>query len=108
MTAETVTVRPQTKLDSDGNPSGGGSPVTLTPIAIAPGNTVRSFGDGGDLDAADFTVFLRLADADKIANDDEITVRDRVCTARVQLWKSPRTGRGGVVVLCRSATGKAA
>ena len=109
MALETVVVRPQVKFDSDGNPiipDPAPVPVTLTPIAIAPGNTTRSYGDGGDLDAADFTVYLKLGDADKIADDYEIQVRGRDCTARVQKWQSPRTGRGGLVVLCRSATGK--
>lgn len=106
--AETVTVRPQRKLDSDGNPAAAGSPVVLTPIAIAPGNTVRSYGDQGDLDQADFTVYLKLADKSKIADDYEIDVRGKTCTARVQEWRSPRTNRGGLVVLCNSATGKSA
>lgn len=106
--AETVTVTPLFGNDNDGNPIDPGTPVVLTPIAIAPGNTTRQFGEGGDLDEAEFTVYLRLADADKVKDDDRVEVRSRTCLARVQVWRSPRTGRGGVVVVCRSATGKGA
>ncbi|MCV7205303.1 hypothetical protein H7J71_25185 [Mycolicibacterium peregrinum] len=108
MAAETVTVTPLFGNDDDGNPVPAGTPVVLTPIAIAPGNTTRQFGEGGDLDAAEFTVFLKLADEAKIADDYQIEVRGKTCLARVRVWRSPRTGRGGIEVLCRSATGKAA
>lgn len=106
--SETVTVTPLFSNDDDGNPVPPGTPVVLTPIAIAPGNTTRQFGEGGDLDAAEFTVYLSLADESKIADDYGIHVRGKDCFARVQVWRSPRTSRGGVVVLCKSATGKAA
>lgn len=105
MAAETVTVTPLFEMDADGNPVPPGTPVMLTPIAIAPGNTTRQFGDGGELEAAEFTVYLRLADEAKIADDYQVDVRGKTCLARVQVWRSPRTGRGGVVVLCRAATG---
>lgn len=103
--AETVTVTPMSEMDANGDPVAPGAPVVLTPIAIAPGNTTRQFGESGELEAAEFTVYLRLADESKIADDYAIRVRERDCFARVQVWRSPRTGRGGVVVLCRSATG---
>lgn len=103
---ETVVVTPQFGIDSDGNPRTAGESVTLTPIAIAPGNTLQQAGVGGELDEADFTVFLALSDEGKVHDDYSITVRGRECRARVQVWRSPRTGRGGVVVLARSATGK--
>lgn len=116
--AETVVVTAPKGFDSGGNPTGGGSPVTLTPLEVAPGNTVLSLGVGGDLDDVEFTVYLPLrvkvgADwvaTDTLVEDDaSITVRTRECRARVQVWRSQRSAtRGGVVVLCRSATGKAA
>lgn len=106
MSAETVVVTPQFGIDSDGNPRTDADPVTLTPLAVAPGNTLQRPADGGELDEADFTVFLSLADEGKVHDDYSITVRGRECRARVQVWRSPRSGRGGVVVLARSATGK--
>lgn len=103
---ETVTVTPNSGFDSDGNPIGNGEPVVLTAIAVAPGNTTATFGAGGDLDQADFTVYLNLSDRAFIADDDQITVRGRTCRARVRVWESPRTGRGGLEVLATSATGR--
>jgi hypothetical protein len=106
--AETVTVTPLFGMDDNGNPKPAGVPVVLTPIAIAPGNTALSFGEGGDQDVAEFTVYLQLSDESKVKDDDQIEVRNHTCLARVRVWRSPRTGRGGVEVLCRSATGKGA
>ncbi|MBU8819549.1 hypothetical protein KL864_27055 [Mycolicibacterium goodii] len=108
MAAETVTVTPLFGRDAKGDPIDPGAPVILTPIAIAPGNTTLTYGEHGDLDRADFTVYLALSDAGKVKDDDQIVVRNRTCKARVRVWRSPRTGRGGVEVLCQSATGKGA
>lgn len=104
--AETITVTPQSGYDSDGNPLPAGDPVTLTTLGIAPGNTVLTYGIGGDLDDVQFTVYLELGSA--IADDDQITVRGKDCRARVQEWRSPWTNRGGLAVLARSTTGKGA
>lgn len=116
--AETVTVTPQAKFDDDGNPvdPDDPDPVTLTPLEVAPGNTLLSFGIGGDLDDVEFTVFLArrtktddgwVATETLVEDDCTINVRGRDCRARVQLWKSQRSAtKGGLAVLCRSATGK--
>lgn len=103
--AETVTVTPSggDRYDSDGNPLPGGSPVTLPTLGIAPGNSELRYGVGGDLDDVQFTVYMELGSP--VADDDEITVRGKQCRARVQEWRSPRTNRGGLVILARSTTG---
>lgn len=120
--SETVTVQPQVKLDAHGNPEVPGDPVVLTPLEVEPGNTLLSYGIGGDLDDVEFTVYLPLrvrtglvagvatyADTTELVVDDcAISVRGRDCRARVQVWRSQRSPRrGGLAVLCRSATGKA-
>lgn len=119
MAIETVTVTPLFGTNDDGDPVPPGSPLVLTPIAIAPGNTSLAFGRGGDQDSVEFTVYFRLTTyrvennalvltntADVIADDYGIRVRGRDCLTRVRVWRSPRTDRGGVEVLCRSVTGK--
>jgi hypothetical protein len=103
---ETVTVTPNNGLDGDGNPVAAGAPVTVSTLAVAPGNTVLQYGIGGDLDDVVFTVYLELGSA--VADDDVITVRGKQCRARVQEWISPWTGRGGLAVLARSTTGRGA
>ena len=104
--SETITVTPKGSSTADGDPTSDGTPVVLRPIAIAPGNTARSFVEGGDLDQVDFTIYLRLSDESRISDDDEVLVRGRHCRARVRKWVSPRTGRGGLEVLATSSTGK--
>lgn len=104
---ETVTVTSLFGHDTNGDPTPPGTPFTLTPIAIAPGNTTRQFGEGGDLDDVEFTVYLNLSDEGKVKDDDQIAVRGRTCFARVRVWRSPWSARGGIEVLCHSATGKA-
>lgn len=106
--AEAVTVTPTFGMNDDGDPLPNGDPITLTPIAVAAGNTLRQFDIGGDLDSVEFTVYLPLTDEGKVKDDDLITVRGRDCFARVQVWKWSRTNVGGLAVLCHSATGKAA
>lgn len=101
---ETVTVTPSAGgYDADGNPIAAGDPITLPTLGIAPGNTSLQFEDASGLDDVQFTVYLKLGSP--ITDDDQITVRGKQCRARVQEWISPWTGRGGVVVLCRSTTG---
>lgn len=116
MAAETVVVTPASGYDNDGDPIAPGSPVTLAPLEIAPGNTGQVFNDNGVLDTAEFTLYFPLrvrvagewVAAESVVRDDyAIKVRDRDCWARVQVWRSQRTHRGGVVVLCKSATGEA-
>lgn len=103
--SETVTVTPTGGgLDSDGNPVTAGSPVVLPTLAIAPGNTLLTWGVGGDLDDVEFTVYMVLGSA--VSDDDQITVRGKQCRARVQEWRSPRTNRGGLAVLARAVAGK--
>lgn len=102
---ETVTVTPNASgYDRYGNTVAGGDPVTLPTLAVEPGSTQLQPGVGGDLDDVQFTVYLDLGSP--IQDDDAITVRGKQCTARVQEWRSPWTGRGGVVVFARSTTGK--
>lgn len=103
MMAETVTVTPTggDRYNSDGDPIAPGEPVTLVPIEVAPGNSLLTYGIGGDLDDVQFTVYLELGSP--IANNDIIEVRGRECRARVALWDS--SGYGGLAVLARSTTG---
>lgn len=103
---ETVTVTPTFGYDDYGDPKPDGTPFPLTAKFIAPGNTLREFGVGGDSEHAEFTVFLELTDRGKVKDDDRIEVRDKDCFARVQDWVSPRTGRGVVAILATSRTGK--
>ena len=102
---ETVLVTPRHPRDANGDEPAAGSPYSLTPLAVAPGFTNRRFGDVGDVDEVAFTVYLALADEAKIADNYGIRVRGRDCLARVQVWRSPWSGRGGVVVLAKTAAG---
>lgn len=106
---ETVTV---TRIDgntSDGDPAPRGPSVDLPVLEIAPGNASIKYGEGGDLTDVQFTVYLPLRDEYVVRTGDEIVVRGKTCVAAVQVWKSQQDPRrGGVVVLCRSASGKAA
>lgn len=117
--AEIVTITPRFGNDTNGNPIPDGTPFPLTPLEIAPGNTVLQHGAGGDLDDVEFTVFFPLMvfrtalaghePVEALIEDGYgIRVRDRDCAARVQVWRSQRSGRGGVVVLARSVSGKGA
>lgn len=101
--SETVTLRHSAaeEYDSDGNPVEAGDPVELTPLEIAPGNSLVRYGIGADLDDVAFTVYFDLGT--QIADDDELEVRGKHCLARVGLWDS--TGLGGLAVLARSVTG---
>ena len=119
---EQVTITPQAGHDSNGDPLPAGTPFDLAGL-VAPGNTLRAAGIGGDLDEADFTVYLPLRHRRPASTPGEwewvpvidlltgptgeftIQVRDRVCDGRAQLWNGGG-GRGGVVVLATSATGK--
>jgi hypothetical protein len=112
---ETVTITPDTGFDGKGNPKPGGTPFTVPALEIAPGNTQLAYGVGGDLDKVEFTVFLplRMREADgwvsvaeKATDNFSVEVRERFCRGRAQVWQSG--GRGGVVVLCHSATGRSA
>lgn len=116
--SETVTVVPAGGIDSDGNPADPGEALTLAPLEIAPGNALMRYGAGGDLTDVEFTVYLPLRvrtdpttwteTAELVRNGDEIVVRGRRCTAWVSVWRAQRGGRGGVAVLARSRSGKAA
>lgn len=115
---ETVTVTPQSDHNSDGDPVAPGDPIQLRALEIAPGNLLINYGMGGDLVDVQFTVFLPLrsrTDIDTwtatetlVKTGDLITVRDKPCVALVQVWKASRGNRGGIAVLARSRTGKAA
>jgi hypothetical protein len=89
--------------DSDGNPTTTGAPIGVTALAIAPGATTFGFVEAGELDDVEFTAYFALGAP--IADDDVIQVRGKLCRARVKEWRSPWTGRGGLEVLCKSATG---
>lgn len=116
---ETITVTPARVIGADGDPTGDGEPVTLTPLEIAPGNLLVRYGVGGEFTDVEFTVYLPLrvrseentwVDTETlIATGDDVVVRGRRCVAMVQVWRSQRGGgRGGLAVLCRSKLGKAA
>ncbi|OKH70814.1 hypothetical protein EB72_24785 [Mycobacterium sp. SWH-M1] len=104
--AESVTVTPGGHYDGKGKWIQGGSPVSVTTLGIAPGNTTLAVGQGGDSDTVEFTVYLELGSP--ISDDDLITVRGKQCKVRVQEWRSPQTNRGGLVVLASLTTGKGA
>ncbi|AMU39239.1 hypothetical protein A3N99_02815 [Mycobacteroides abscessus] len=106
MVAETITVTPKFDDDDNGDPVPDGAPFDLTPKFIAPGNTLREFGNTGDLEKADFTIYLHIRDRGKVKDNYAIDVRGKNCFARVADWVSPRTSRGIVAVLAKSATGK--
>ena len=116
--SEVVTVIPTSGNDAYGDPVAQGTPVTLVPLEVAPGNTAIKYGMGGDLTDVEFTVYLPLRTrilanyyetGEFVKDGDEIVVRGRKCVAMVQIWRSQRsTGRGGLVVLARSKSGKAA
>jgi hypothetical protein len=115
---ETVAVIPTVGNDSNGDPVAQSEPITITPLEISPGNTAIRYGFGGDLTDVEFTIYLPLRvrtavdtwtpTEDLVRNGDEIDIRGRRCVATVQVWRSQRSGRGGVAVLARSASGKAA
>jgi hypothetical protein len=116
--SETVSVIPTVGNDSNGDPVEQSDPITLTPLEISPGNTVIRYGFGGDLTDVEFTIYLPLrvrtatgtwmATEDVVRNGDEIDIRGRRCVATVQVWRSQRSQLGGVAVLARSSSGKAA
>jgi len=115
---ELVVITPKSGNDSDGDPVEQGDPVTLVPWEVAPGNLLMRYGAGGDFTDVEFTVYLphrsRMGintyteTMSLVHNGDQIEVRGKRCVAWVQLWQSSRTLRGGVVVLARSKSGKAA
>lgn len=102
MNTETVTVTPTFGSDSDGDPVADGTPFDAEAL-VAPGNTSFGYGVQGDLDTAEFTLYLPIGTA--VKDDDRIEVRGRVCTARVKEWHSMRTNRANLEVLCVSKTG---
>ena len=119
---ELVTITPIGGRDSNGDPTEDGEPFDVTAIDVAPGNTMLRYGIGGDLDTVDFTVYLplkRRVGLDTVAPPQRmvialtgedgagefgITVRGKQCRGRVQEWVSG--GRGAVVVLAHSGTGR--
>src|SRR5262245_22843643 len=90
--------------DSDGNPLPEAAPVVLPVLELAPGNTTQRFTVAGEVEEADYTVYLELGSP--IVDDDVVTVRGKQCRARVREWRSQRSGRGGLEVLCVSTSGK--
>ena len=116
--SETVTVTAPAGLDDNGDPLTAGDPITLTPLEIAPGNVLIRWGVGGDLTDVTFTVFLPLRvrtdpdtwteTAELVHTGDDIEIREQKFTAMVQEWRSQRGNRGGLAVLARARTGKAA
>ena len=104
MSANTVEISASAAgWDSDGNPIDSGALIVVEAIAIAPGNTSLGFIEGSETDVADYTVYLPLGSP--IVDDNLIKVRGKQCRARVKEWVSPWTGRGGLEVVCKSATG---
>lgn len=114
---EQVTITPDIGSDAKGNPKPAGTPFTVPALEVAPGNTLLRYGVGGDLDSADFTVFLplqirigspavRVRTAAACTENFTVLVRGRKCQGRLQEWDSG--GQGGVAILCQSAKGKSA
>jgi hypothetical protein len=116
--SEPVIITPLAGRDTSGDPLPLGDPFTLYGL-VAPGNTTRTYQAGGDLEEADFTIHFparvrREADgewgwapvASLLPDDFTVEVRGQVCDGRAQVWDE--AGRGGVVVLASSATGRAA
>lgn len=117
---EQVTITPLGGQNTDGDPLPDGTPFPLRGL-VTPGNTTRRPGESGDLDTADFTVYLPLrmrlesevpgvwewvSVGDLLTEDFRITVRGRECVGRAQVWEEG--GRGGIAVLATSATGTSA
>ncbi|CPR79254.1 hypothetical protein [Mycobacteroides abscessus] len=112
--SEQVTIIPSGGHNGDGDALPDGAPLVLIAYEVAPGNTLLSYGIGGDLDSVDYTVFLPLrfradgiwsALAPKLEKPFDIKVRGRRCKGRAQVWDS--RGHGGIAVLAHSSTGKA-
>jgi hypothetical protein len=101
--SESVVVTPRFERDDDGNPVADGTPVTLEAFAVAPGNSTITYTDAGDVDNVAFTVFFQAPVA--VKDGDLITVREKDCNARIQLWENPYHPHGGFVVLAESITG---
>jgi hypothetical protein len=72
-------------------------------FAVAPGNTTLQYTQSGNVDNIDFTLYFN--GTVDINDGDHILVRNRTCTARVQVWDNPYSNHIGTVVLCESATG---
>lgn len=112
--SEQVTVIPLGGHDGNGDALPDGTPLVLLAYEVAPGNTLLSYGIGGDLDSVDYTAFLPLrfraggtwsALAPILESPFDIEVRGRRCNGRAQIWDS--RGHGGIAVLAHSSTGKA-
>lgn len=118
--SEPVIITPAPGRDLKGNPVAPvGEPFTVLGL-VAPGNTARTYVEGGDLEEIAYTIYFtarvrqhneatdewswqRIADL--LPENFTATLRGSVCPARVQVWDEG--GRGGVVVLASAATGKA-
>lgn len=75
----------------------------LSAIAIAPtggGRNVQRARDGRTVSCTAY--FVPRVD---IANGDELTVRGERYSIIVNDWRSPRSGRGGIEVLCLRGEG---
>lgn len=116
--SEPVIITPKAGRDTSGDPLPAGEPFTLHG-RVAPGNTTRTYQAGGDLEEADFTIHFPgrvrvevdgewgwASVADLLPDDFTVELRGQVCDGRVQVWDEG--GRGGVIVLASSATGRAA
>ncbi len=109
---EQVTVTPQGGVDAHDNPLPAGDPFNV-PALVAPGNTAARPGADGDLEEADFTLYLPLQIIDTagipvrtveaLTDEFTVTVRGQVCKGRAKEWDVD--GRGGVEVLAVAASG---
>jgi len=80
-----------------------GEDVPLEATAIAPGGG-GEYGARGRTGEQVSAVAFFVPPVD-LTNDDELTVRGTRYRIVVNTWRSPRTGRGGLEVLCQSAHG---
>lgn len=100
--SETVTRHRGAVRDEDGKLVTGGD-APLQAFAVAPGGGSQQVERGRDGENIACTVyFTSFVD---LTNADELTVRGERYPIIVNEWRSPKTGRGGLEVLCTRGQG---
>lgn len=102
--AESVIRHRGVQRDEDGKLTDPSAPdATLMTIAVAPGggsDRPERTRSGEDIAC---TAYFPLGT--DVVNTDELTVRGQRFRIVVNEWRSPRTGRGGLEVLCTRGQG---